>query len=304
MSPYLRKTPELAWRATPRGPLRGVCFGWRGLLKRFMLVLSDADLRSFLAFIDELAEAARAALLPFFRQSLSVENKAQKGFDPVTEADRAAESAMRALIATRYPDHAVHGEEFADIGGSSPWRWILDPIDGTRAFISGLPTWGVLIGLTHQGTPVLGALDQPYLQERFVGFPGGAVFRGPQGERALKVRPCTVLTDATLSTTDPELFTPSEKGAFDQVRAAARLTRLGLDCYAYGMLAAGHIDLVIESGLKPFDILPLAPIIEGAGGVLTDWRGRPVRGGGQVVAAANHDILEQARIALRRSAVG
>lgn len=269
-----------------------------------MTVLSDADLRSLLAFIDELADAARAAVLPYFRQSLSVENKALKGFDPVTEADRAAESAMRALIVSRYPHHAVLGEEFDDIGGSSPWRWILDPIDGTRAFISGLPTWGVLIGLTHEGAPVLGALDQPYLQERFVGFPGGAVFRNPQGERALTVRSCTVLTDATLSTTDPELFSPSEKGAFDQVRAATRLTRLGLDCYAYGMLAAGHIDLVIESGLKPFDILPLAPIIEGAGGVLTDWRGRPVRGGGQVVAAASREILEEARIALRRSAIG
>ena len=268
------------------------------------MVLSDADLRSLLAFIDELADAARTAILPHFRQPLTIENKAAQGFDPVTQADRAAESAMRALIAARYPDHAIHGEEFADVAGASPWRWVLDPIDGTRAFMAGLPTWGVLIGLTHAGEPVLGALDQPYLQERFIGFPGGATFRGPQGERALKVRPCPVLTGATLSTTDPELFTPAEKGAFDQVRAAARLTRLGLDCYAYGMLAAGHIDLVIESGLKPVDILPLIPIIEGAGGVVTDWRGRPVRSGGQVVASANMEILEEARIALRRSAIG
>jgi myo-inositol-1(or 4)-monophosphatase len=266
--------------------------------------LSDADLQSLLAFIDELADAARGAILPFFRQDLTVQNKAAHGFDPVTDADRAAETAMRAVITARFPDHAIHGEEFADIVGASPWRWVLDPIDGTRAFMAGLPTWGVLIGLTHNGEPVLGALDQPYLQERFIGFPGGATFRGPQGERALKVRGCAVLTSATLSTTDPDLFTPPEKGAFDQVRAAARLTRLGLDCYAYGMLAAGHIDLVVESGLKPVDILPLVPLIEGAGGIVTDWRGRPVRSGGQVVAAASREILEEARIALRRSATG
>lgn len=274
------------------------------LLQRRMPHVSDADLQSLLAFIDELAEAARAAILPFFRQAMTVENKAAQGFDPVTEADRAAETVMRALIAARFPDHAIHGEEFADVEGASPWRWVLDPIDGTRAFMAGLPTWGVLIGLTYEGEPVLGALDQPYLEERFVGFPGGATFSGRHGRRDLKVSPCAVLTQATLSTTDPDLFTPAEKGAFDQVRAAARLTRLGLDCYAYGMLAAGHIDLVVESGLKPVDILPLVPLIEGAGGVVTDWRGRPVRSGGQVVAAASREILEEARIALRRSATG
>ncbi len=266
------------------------------------MTLSDKDLTAFLAFVDEAADAARAAILPHFRAQTPVDNKAAIGFDPVTAADRAAETAIRALIAARFPSHGVIGEEFEDHPAQCPWTWVIDPIDGTRAFIAGLPTWGVLIGLCHEGAPVIGALDQPYLQERFIGFPSGATFRGPQGERPLKVRPCTVLTEVTLSTTDDALFTPAEKGAFDQVRAAAKLTRLGLDCYAYGMLAMGGMDMVIESGLKPVDILPLIPIIEGAGGIVSDWRGKPVRGGGQIVAAASVEIRDEAMVALRRSA--
>jgi myo-inositol-1(or 4)-monophosphatase len=266
------------------------------------MILRDTELDGFLALLNTAADAARAAILPHFRVGTAVDNKAAMGFDPVTVADRAAELAIRALIEDRYPDHGVIGEEFEDRPAQSPWTWVIDPIDGTRAFITGLPTWGVLIGLCHEGKPILGALDQPYLKERFIGFPGGAVFSGPDGERPLRVRACTVLTEATLSTTDDGLFTPPEKGAFDQVRAAAKLTRLGLDCYAYGMLAMGGIDLVIESGLKPVDILPLVPIIEGAGGVVSDWRGGPVRGGGQVVAAASPAIRDEAMVALRRSA--
>lgn len=264
--------------------------------------MNPDDLSRFLAFSDTLADAAGAAILPYFRTSLTVDNKATLGFDPVTAADRAAEQAMRALIAAHFPDHGIIGEEFDDTPGAGPWRWVLDPIDGTRAFIAGLPTWGVLIGLCYEDTPVLGVLDQPYLEERFMGFPGGATFRGRMGQRSLKVRPCTVLTEAVLSTTDPELFTPAERGAFDQVRAAARLTRLGCDCYAYGMLAMGQIDMVVESGLKPVDILPLIPIITGAGGIVSNWRGQPVTGGGQVVAAASPAIRDEAMVALRRSA--
>jgi histidinol phosphatase-like enzyme (inositol monophosphatase family) len=266
------------------------------------MTLKDNELAALLAFLDEAADGARAAILPHFRAATAVDNKADSGFDPVTVADRAAESAIRALIAERFPKDGVIGEEFDDRPAESPRTWVIDPIDGTRAFITGLPTWGVLIGLCHEGAPILGLLDQPYLKERFVGFPGGATFQGPSGDRPLRVRDCTILTEATLSTTDDALFTPPEKGAFDQVRAAAKLTRLGLDCYAYGMLAMGGIDLVIESGLKPVDILPLIPIIEGAGGIISDWRGNPVRGGGQAVAAASKEIRDEAMVALRRSA--
>jgi myo-inositol-1(or 4)-monophosphatase len=264
--------------------------------------MSAFDIEELTRFAHRLADASGRAILPYFRSPLVVENKAVRGFDPVTAADQAAERAIRALIADQFPTHGVVGEEFPETPAQGPFSWVIDPIDGTRAFIAGLPLWGTLIALTYEGLPVIGVLDQPYLGERFTGVPGGAAVETRQGRSALRVRPGATLRDAVLSTTDPTAFTPAELGAFEQVRAAAKLTRYGCDCYAYGMLAAGGVDLVVESGLKPHDILALIPIVEGAGGVVSDWRGAPAFAGGQVVAAANRTLQEEAMVALKRSA--
>jgi myo-inositol-1(or 4)-monophosphatase len=265
-----------------------------------------APVPDLFAFMDELAEAARAEILPRFRQC-DAENKAERGFDPVTEADRGAERAMRALIAARFPTHGIEGEEYGFAPSGDGFSWVLDPVDGTRAFISGLPSWGTLIALAYEDRPVLGVLDQGYLDERFYGLsvsPGEreahALLRGDRSR--LNVRPCPLLTAATLATTDANLFTPAEAGAFEQVRATARLTRYGFDCYAYAMVAAGHIDMVVEAGLKPHDIAAITPIIEGAGGLVTNWRGDPAWRGGQVIAAGDASAHAEAMVALRRSA--
>lgn len=242
------------------------------------------DIAELRAFADDLAEAARNAILPFFRAAHVVESKAQRAhdpdkFDPVTEADKAAEHAMRRLIEARYPTHGILGEEFEARPAQSAFTWILDPIDGTRAFISGLPFWGVLIALAHEGRPVLGVIDQPYIGERFSGWTLGAA--GAQlvtrdGVRPLRARACAALSDAKLATTDQRLFRDAENDAFAAVRDASKLTRYGCDCYAYAMVALGTLDVVIESGLAPWDVAALQPVLEGAGGALTDWAGRPL----------------------------
>lgn len=258
----------------------------------------------YLQFAEQLADAARAQTLPRFRAPLAVENKAfGGGFDPVTAADRAAEAAMRTLIEAVYPNHAIEGEEAGSTGGDSRWRWVLDPIDGTRAYLAGLPTWGTLIGLLDGDRPVIGLIDLPYLDERYRGWPGGADVTDRLGRRRLQVRDCPRLTEARLSTTDPAILSAAELGAFEMVRATARLTRLGLDCTGYAAVAAGGLDLVIESGLKPYDIAGVIPVVEGAGGLVRNWRGGTAWRGGQVVAAANAAILEEALVVLRRSAL-
>lgn len=265
--------------------------------------MSSDAIAELLAFAERLAEAARAETLPRFRAPLSVENKAGPGgFDPVTAADRAAEAAMRALIRENYPDHGILGEEEAERVGAGRYRWILDPIDGTRAYLAGLPTWGTLIALAENDVPLLGVVDLAYVGERYRGWPGGADVTDRGGCRPLSVRPCARLVEARLATTDPCLFNPAEAAAFEMVRRTAMLTRYGLDCSAYAAVAAGGLDLVIESGLKPFDIAAIIPVVQGAGGVVCNWRGGPAWNGGQVVAAANEAILEEALVALRRSA--
>jgi myo-inositol-1(or 4)-monophosphatase len=246
--------------------------------------MPDHDIPRLLAFADTLADAARTAILPFFRAPHAVENKSDKIFDPVTEADRASEQRMRQLIEAGFPDHAIYGEEFGKKQGRSGYQWILDPIDGTRAFVAGLPTWGVLIGLYYEGAPLIGVMDQPYLDERYRGFPGGAESTIRGVSRELKIRRCASLKDATLSTTDPTLFNGAEADAFARVRQASKVVRYGFDCYAYCMLACGYMDCVIESGLKPFDIAALIPIVTGAGGGICNWRGGNAAQGGQVVA--------------------
>ena len=206
----------------------------------------------FTHFVNELATLSGQAILPFFRTSIAPDDKSRGGvFDPVTEADRAGEVAMRQLIRRAFPTHGIVGEEFGAEREDAEYVWVLDPIDGTRAFISGLPTWGTLIGLTRTGHPAFGMMHQPFTGERFFGDGGSATYAGPGGERRLRTRRCASLKDATLSTTSPKLFGGEDLRAYDRVESVVRLARYGFDCYAYCMLAAGHIDLVIETGLKP-----------------------------------------------------
>jgi len=238
-----------------------------------------------------LADAAREAILPFFRaKGLRTDNKAgNKGdarFDPVTEADRAAERAMRAILAERRPQDGILGEEFGARQGESGLTWVLDPIDGTRGFLSGTPTWGVLIAVSNENGPVFGIIDQPYIGERFEGGLGRARLTGPRGTRALATRAERALGDSILFTTFPELGSDAERAGFEAVARQVRLTRYGMDCYAYALIACGQIDLVIEAGLQPYDVAAPIAVIEAAGGIVTDWRGGPAHGGGRILAAA------------------
>jgi myo-inositol-1(or 4)-monophosphatase len=245
----------------------------------------------FSQFVNELATLSGQAILPFFRSSIAAEDKSRGGaFDPVTEADRAGEATMRQLIKRAFPTHGIVGEEFGVENRDAEYVWVLDPIDGTRAFIAGLPTWGTLIGLSRRGQPVYGMMHQPFTGERFSGDGGSARFEGPGGERTLRTRRCPSLKDAVLATTSPKLFSGDTLRAYDRVESVARLARYGCDCYAYCMLAAGHIDLVIESDLKPHDIVALIPIIEGAGGVVTSWDGGSAADGGSIVAAGDRRV--------------
>jgi histidinol phosphatase-like enzyme (inositol monophosphatase family) len=255
-------------------------------------------------FAVELAREAARVSLPYFRGVCEETDKGGPGaFDPVTQADREAEAAIRRLIAARHPDHGVIGEEYGEDRPDADHVWILDPIDGTRAFIAGLPLWTNLIALRTEGRPTVGVIGQPYLDEIFLGGPSGARMLKGGAESPLAVRPCPRLNDALIATTDPDLFTGAERGAWTQVRAAARLARLGCDAYAYAMLAAGRIDLVAESGLKVWDWSALVPVIEAAGGAVTNWRGEAPDGGGQILAVGDVGIREQALVTLRRAAI-
>jgi myo-inositol-1(or 4)-monophosphatase len=249
----------------------------------------------FAAFIEKLATASGETILPFFRTSLGIENKkAGREFDPVTEADRAAEAAMRRLISTSFPQHGIVGEEFGEERPNAEYVWVLDPIDGTKAFIGGFPVWGTLIALLHHGQPAFGMMHQPFIGERFTGDNGAARYRGPAGERKLNVRRCESLSEATLYTTTPQMFSETQRPLFNAVEERVRLSRYGGDCYAYCMLAAGHADLVVEAGLKSYDIAALVPIVTGAGGVVTTWDGKPAHNGGNIVAAGDPRVHEAA----------
>jgi histidinol phosphatase-like enzyme (inositol monophosphatase family) len=247
-----------------------------------------------------LADAARPEALHWFRRAdLTATSKEAEGFDPVTQADRAAEDAMRAVLARMRPQDAILGEERGAKPGTSGLTWVLDPIDGTRAFLSGTPTWGVLVALSDAAGPRLGIIDQPHIGERFAGGLGRAEVAGPHGRSALNCRAPRALDQAILFSTFPEVGTATERAAFERVAAHVRLTRFGMDCYAYALVAAGQIDLVIEAGLHPYDIHAPAAVIEAAGGIVTDWSGGPAYAGGQVLAAANPDIHAAALALLR-----
>ena len=253
----------------------------------------------FAAFVDELATLSGETILPFFRTALSIEDKSLGiGFYPFTAADRAAESAMRSLIRRSFPAHGIIGEEFGADSGDAEYVWVLDPIDGTKSFICGMPAWGTLIGLTHFGAPVFGMMHQPFTRERFSGDGGAAHYRGPAGDRVLQTRRCAALADAVLLTTSPGLMKPHDRDAFAKVQDKVRLSRYGGDCYAYCMLAAGHVDLVIETELNPYDIIPLIPIITGAGGIVTTWEGGAPQDGGRIIAAADERVHAAARAIL------
>ncbi len=249
----------------------------------------------FAAFVDELATISGETIRPFFRSALGVENKSRSGgFDPVTAADRAAEVAMRTLIKRTFPEHGVIGEEFESDRPDAEYVWVLDPIDGTKSFISGMPVWGTLIALTRRGEPIYGLMHQPFTREHFSGDGRGARYRGPAGDRTLRVRPCAALNEAVLCTTSPLLMSEADRACFARVEKDVRLSRYGGDCYAYCMLAAGHVDLLIETELKPYDVLALIPIIEGAGGVITTWENGPAHNGGRIVAAGDRQIHARA----------
>ena len=254
----------------------------------------------FAAFVDRLAQVSGDVILPFFRTAIGAEDKSRGGvFDPVTEADRGAEAAMRRLIGQTFPSHGVIGEEYGEDRPDAEYVWVLDPIDGTKGFISGLPTWGTLIGLMHRGRPVYGMMSQPFTRERYFGDGKRARLRGPALARRdeapaewtirnLHVRDCISLAQATVMTTSPLLISEGpDRDAYYRVERTARLGRYGGDCYAYCMLASGFIDLVVEANLKPHDIVALIPIIEGAGGIVTTWDGGDAAKGGRVLAAGD-----------------
>jgi histidinol phosphatase-like enzyme (inositol monophosphatase family) len=249
---------------------------------------SDAALDEYLDFACRIAELAGKAIMPHFRSGLGVENKSTRGYDPVTLADREAEQAIRAAIASAFPAHSIVGEEYGRSSGASPLTWIIDPIDGTRGFMMGLPQWGTLIALNDGSRPILGVMHQPFVGETFIGSRHGAFLRRAGRLQPLRTRRIDDLTDASLCATHPEMFREgAERTAFRRVSRLCKQTRYGTDCYAWCLLAAGLIDLVIETQLNPYDIQALIPIIEAAGGVITSWSGQPAYEGGQVVAAGD-----------------
>ncbi|MFT4013042.1 MAG: histidinol-phosphatase [Paracoccus sp. (in: a-proteobacteria)] len=252
-------------------------------------------MREIVGTAHRLADAARVETLRLFRSpDLRPDNKAGQGFDPVTEADRASERAMRAILAEARPQDAILGEEYGFQPGTSGLTWVLDPIDGTRAFMAGAPSWGVLIGVTDADGPVYGIVDQPHLGERFEGGFGQALLHERQGRRSLAARQGVDLAQATLMSTYPEIGDAEEQAAFRRVVDRVRLTRYGLDCYAYALLAAGHVDLVIEAGLQAYDVVAPIAVVQAAGGIVTDWQGRPAHHGGRILAAASPELHAQA----------
>jgi myo-inositol-1(or 4)-monophosphatase len=250
-----------------------------------------------IAFAHRLADASGAVIRPFFRQPIAVETKERPGhsFDPVTEADRGAERAIRAIIERERPADAILGEEYGEKPGTSGWRWVLDPVDGTRCFITGRHEWGSLIALEKDEVPVLGLLDQPVLGERFIGVNGKAELHQKGVVTKLSVRACADIGEAVLCATDPSAYmTAPQIAAFARVKAKARLTRYHGDCYIFAVLAMGFIDLIVEGAFRRWDVAALVPIVEGAGGIITNWRGEPWRDGDALIASGDRRVHEQA----------
>lgn len=263
--------------------------------------MNDASALS--ALLDRLCDAAARETMARFRVSIDITNKETDGFDPVTEGDRAAERAIRSILSEEVPDHGIVGEEYGTENETAEWQWIIDPIDGTRAFISGLPVWGTLIGLYKNGLPHAGVLDQPFTRERFKAIPGSngleSTLSIDAGQpKALRTKSTQDLASATLMTTSPFIFSSNHQPRYAALEQTAKLTRYGCDCYAYAMVAAGQIDLVAEAGLSNYDIAALIPIVEGAGGLVTSWEGTSAAQGGTILASANPDLHKKALEAL------
>lgn len=256
---------------------------------------SAEDLSTFAAFMRELADAARGETLPRWALGIAADDKSGgSAYDPVTEADREAERVMREIIEARFPDHGICGEEFGDKAANGPFLWSLDPIDGTRSFICGMPTWVTLIALLEDGAPAIGLIDAPRLGERYIGSCNKTLLVTAERETKLSSSSCRRLADARFSTTDPFLFGGAEADSFARLRERVRTTRYGHDGYAYARLAAGSIDLVVETGLKSHDYNALIPIVRGSGGAIGNWRGDDDFTAGQIVAAATPDLFEEA----------
>jgi myo-inositol-1(or 4)-monophosphatase len=251
-----------------------------------------------LAFFLELSRAARAVTLG--APVPAADNKAGGGlYDPVTAIDRGAEQALRALIEARFPDDGIDGEEFGQTRPGARRRWSLDPVDGTRALICGLPSWTTLVALVVDGHPIAGMIDAPVLGELSVAVGGESLLITSAGRTPMRTSKCTQLADARLATTDPFLFDGKHGAAFDILRRTARVTRFGLDALAYARLAAGHIDLVAETGLQPHDWQALVPVVRGAGGVIGNWQGGADMSEGAVIAAATQALFDGAVAAVR-----
>ena len=261
------------------------------------MIGSDVHLDAYLALAAELADAAGAAIRPYFRTQLAVDDKAD--LSPVTVADRAAEAAMRRLIGERFPEHGIIGEEYGRERDDAEFVWVLDPIDGTKSFISGVPLFGTLIALAHNGRPIVGIIDQPISRERWVGADGRET---THNGIPVRCRACPTIVAATIFATTPDMFNGADAGAFARVAAAAKLVRFGADCYASGLVALGFADLVIEASLKPYDFGPMGPIVEGAGGIVTDWQGAPLglRSDGRVVIAGDRRAHAEALALLNK----
>jgi inositol-phosphate phosphatase/L-galactose 1-phosphate phosphatase/histidinol-phosphatase len=247
----------------------------------------EAELSAAVALASAMADASGEIIRQYFRKGVAVEDKADAS--PVTQADRETEAAIRRLIGERFPGHGVIGEEYGADRPDAEWVWVIDPIDGTKSFISGVPLFGTLIALLHQGVPSLGVIDQPVSRERWIGAHGHA---STLNGAAIKVRPCPDLARAMLFSTAPESFTGDEITRWQRVAKAVKLVRYGTDCYGYGLMAAGFCDAVVEAGLKPYDYCALVPVIEGAGGIMTDWQAKPLglESTGRVLAAGDRAV--------------
>jgi histidinol phosphatase-like enzyme (inositol monophosphatase family) len=251
-------------------------------------------------FALELAQASAKEILPFFRRDIQIDVKSGARWDPVTEGDRAGERIMRSLIEARYPEHGINGEEYGIKASRSGFTWVLDPVDGTRAFISGMPTWATLVGLNFEDRPVVGVMNQPFVGETFYGNPEGAWSLHQGMSRKLKTRAARPLAQAIFTTTAPDLYrSADEKDVLKRLSEATQLTRFGGDAYFFCVLAAGQVDLALDAHMEPYDIAPLMPIIEGAGGIVTTWEREPAAKGGNVIAASSTLLYEEALAVIR-----
>jgi myo-inositol-1(or 4)-monophosphatase len=263
------------------------------------MITAAVDWQEYARFAETLAVAAAREILPHFRTRPSMDNKLEQGFDPVTAADRAGEEVMRALIEQTFPDHGIVGEEYGSRPARSPFTWILDPVDGTRSFVCGMTSWATLVGLTFEGRPMVGVMHQPYVGEIFVGSPSGSFLKHAGRTTRLATSRTASLADSIATTTAPHLYRSERQAGFlAAVDQAVRFMRYDGDSYFFCMLAAGQIDVALDAGLQPYDIAPLMPIIEGAGGVVATWDGESAAGGGDILAAANPALFDQAKALL------